>query len=320
MQPLRVISGLLRCFKKRTNRWLHLGLPVAQQVGGVFASTPRAGQDHRLLNALALQPLPRARRLLLALPVQIALRAAIVQAVKVLENEHASYVDEFVTRGNQALYAVLSKIYALAVQINHSDNKDSILKNLRNVMSLQKKIKTQKNSSALTLLVRWVVGGSRQLAHTYSKALEAAYKDNIAADELAAYFTKQGGLNGASKRNSEQKEVVSTVRETEFNQFMRTADICSKSFENTKIKWTEEVFMDNTTGHAMILGNHSGGGDIHGYRAFNLSNDAFKKISKILADEMFKAKREDEISAWVKKEHDNAYSKVRELAQGAISV
>ena len=240
--------------------------------------------------------------------------AAIVQAVKVLENEHASYVDEFVTRGNQALYAVLSKIYALAVQINHSDNKDSILKNLRNVMSLQKKIKTQKISTALTMIVRWVVGGSRQLAHTYSKALDAAYKDNIAAEELAAYFTKQGGLNNASKRNGEQKTVVSTVRESEFSQFMRTADTCSKGFQNTKIKCTEEVFMDNTSGHAMILGHNSGGGDIHGYRAFNLSNDAFKKISKILADEMFKTKREDEISEWVKQEHDNAYSKVRDLA------
>ncbi len=245
--------------------------------------------------------------------------AAIVNAAKMLESEYASYVDEFVTRGNQALYAVLAKIYAVALQINLSDNEESIIKSLRNVMSLQKKIKTQKNSSALTLLVRWVVGGSRQLAHTYSKALEAAYKDNIAADELAAYFTKQGGLNGASKRNSEQKEVVSTVRETEFNQFMRTADICSKSFENTKIKWTEEVFMNNTSGHAMILGHNSGGGNIHGYRAFNLSNEAFKKISKILADELFKAKREDEIAAWVKQDSDNAYAKKSELAQGAVS-
>lgn len=241
--------------------------------------------------------------------------AAIVQAVKVLENEHASYVDEFVTRGNQALYAVLSKIYALAVQINHSDNKDSILKNLRNAMSLQKKIKTQKNSTALTMIVRWVVGGSRQLAHTYSKALDAAYKDNIAAEELAAYFTKQGGLTSASKRNGEQKAVMSTVRESEFAQFMRTADTCSKGFENTKIQWTEEVFGDITE-HAMILGHNNGGGNIQGYRAFYLSADAYKKISKILADELFKAKREDEITAWVNQEHDSARAKIREITQG----
>ena len=245
--------------------------------------------------------------------------AAIVQAVKVLESEHASYVDEFVIRGNQALYGVLAKIYALAVQINHSDNKDSILKNLRNVMSLQKKIKTQKNSTALTMIIRWVVGGSRQLAHTYSKALEAAYKDNIAAEELAEYFTKQGGLNNASKRNCEHKEVASNVHESEFNSFMRTADTCSKGFKNTNIKWTEEVFMNNTSGLVMIIGSNSGGGNIHGYRAFNLSKAAYKKISKILAEEMFKTKREDEISEWVKQEHDIAYSRLSELAQGAIS-
>ncbi len=246
--------------------------------------------------------------------------AAIVNAAKMLESEYASYIDEFVTRGNQALYSVLAKIYAVAVQINHSDNKDSIIKSLRNVMSLQKKIKTQKNSSALTLLVRWVVGGSRQLAHTYSKALEAAYKDNIAANELAAYFTKQGGLNGASKRNGEQKSAASTVRESEFSDFMYTADSCYKAYENTKIQWTEEIFMDNTSGHAMILGHHSSKDSIQGYRAFHLSTDAYNKICKILADELFKAKREDEIAAWVKQERDNAHAKERDLAQGAISV
>lgn len=241
--------------------------------------------------------------------------ASIVQAVKVLESEHASYVDDYVTRGNQALYAVLAKIYALAVQINHSDNKDSILKNLRNVMSLQKKIKTQKNSTSLTMIIRWVVGGSRQLAHTYSKALDAAYTDNIAAEELAAYFTKQGGLNNASKRNDKQKSVASNVREAVFSNFMQTADICHEAYKNTKINWTEPVFMDNTSGHAIILGHHNGGGSIHGYRAFNLSADAYKKISKVITDELFKLKRADELEAWVEHERNSALARQNKLAQ-----
>ena len=244
--------------------------------------------------------------------------AAIVKAVIVLESEHASYVDDFVTRGNQTLYAVLAKIYALAVQINHSDNKDSILKNLRNAMSLQKKIKTQKNSTSLTMIIRWVVGGSRQLAHTYSKALEAAYKDNIAAEELAAYFTKQGGLNNASKRNNEQKSVASNAREAVFSSFMRTADTCYEAYQNTKIKWTEQIFMQNTSGHAMILGHISIDGGIHGYRAFNLTTDAYNKISKILADELFKSKRADELEAWVDQERNIAIARKRDLAESKI--
>ena len=228
--------------------------------------------------------------------------AAIVQAVNALENEHSSYVDQYITRGNQTLYAVLAKIYALAVQINHSDNKDSIIKSLRNTMSLQKKIKTQKNSSALTLLVRWVVGGSRQLAHTYSKALSAAYEDNVAADELAAYFVQQGGMKSSAKRNTEQKSEVSNVRETNFKSFLRTADVLHDKFQNTKINWTETVFGD-FSGHVIIVGSDNGGGNISGLRAICVSNDAHNRISKILADELFKNIRDDKIESWVDEEY-----------------
>lgn len=225
--------------------------------------------------------------------------AAIVNAAKMLENEHASYVDEFVTRGNQALYAVLAKIYSLAVQINLSDNKDSIIKSLRNVMSLQKKIKTQKNSTALTLLVRWVVGGSRQLAHTYSKALDAAYKDNIAADELALYFTQHGGLNKVCKQDSKNEVVKSDEKLIHFDQFVRNADVNHRGYKNTKIVWTEAVYGAVTSDFSIVLAHNNGGGHFNGLRAFNLSNEAYKKICKILSDDAFKNKKTDDVEAWV---------------------
>jgi hypothetical protein len=225
--------------------------------------------------------------------------AAIVNAARLLENEHATYVDEFVTRGNQALYAVLAKIYSLAVQINLSDNKDSIIKSLRNVMSLQKKIKTQKNSTALTLLVRWVVGGSRQLAHTYSKALDAAYKDNIAADELALYFTQHGGLNKVCKQDSKNEVVKSDEKLMQFDQFVRNADIHSRGYKNTTIVWTEAVYGAVTSDFSIVLAHNNGGGNFHGLRAFNLSIDAYKKICKILSDEEFKNKKTEDVEAWV---------------------
>ena len=228
--------------------------------------------------------------------------ASIVLAVNNLESEHSSYVDQYITRGNQTLYAVLAKIYALAVQINHSDNKDSIIKSLRNTMSLQKRIKTQKNSSALTLLVRWVVGGSRQLAHTYSKALSAAYEDNVAADELAAYFVKQGGMKSSGKRNTEQKSEASNVRVANFKSFLRTADVLHAKFQNTKIKWTETVFGDYSD-HVIIVGFNGRENEIHGLRAIRVSNDAHNKISKILADELFKNIRDDKIESWVDEEY-----------------
>lgn len=245
--------------------------------------------------------------------------AQVIATMKTLEGEHTSYVDEFVTRGNLVLYALLAKVYELAIQIELSDNKDSILKSLRTELKLRKNISANKTSTAMSMIVRWVVGGTRQLAHTYSKALEAAYNDNISSTQIVSYFA-DGGLNKAKKKLSVQTEEKATVRSTEFKQFVRTADTCYQAFENTRIKWTEEVFLNNTSGHAMILGHHSGGGSIQGYRAFNLSTDAYNKISKILADEMFKEMRDEQVSEWVEADSKKSVQKMQGLKAIAQTV
>ncbi len=233
--------------------------------------------------------------------------ASIIKTVYQLESEHVSYIEQFITRGNQALYALLSKVYALAVQINHSDNCDSILKNMRSELSLRKKIKTQKNTTAMTMIVRWVVGGSRQAAHTYSKALDAAYKDNLAAEDLAAYFTKCGGINNAVKQNNKQLGEKQNVRQSGFSNFMRTADTCFQSFENTDIVWTEEIFGESYSLNTLILAHNSGGGVLKGQRAFNLNADSYNKICKILADQMFKDKNDADIVSWVESEREQQH-------------
>ncbi len=238
--------------------------------------------------------------------------AQVIATMQTLEGEHTSYVDEFVNRGNLVLYALLGKVYELAIKIELSNNKDSILKSLRTELKLRKNISANKTSTAMSMIVRWVVGGTRQLAHTYSKALEAAYNENISSTQIVSYFA-DGGLNKAKKKLSVQTVEKATVRSTEFKQFVRTADTCYQAFKNTRIKWTEEVFLNNTSGHAMILGHHSGGGSIHGYRAFNLSTDAYNKISKILADEMFKERREEQVSEWVEADSKKSVQKMQEI-------
>lgn len=245
--------------------------------------------------------------------------AQVIATMKTLEGEHTSYVDEFVNRGNLVLYALLAKVYELAIQIELSDNKDSILKSLRTELKLRKRISANKKSTAIAMILHWVMGGTRQLRHTYSKALEAAYNDNISSTQIVSYFA-DGGLNKAKKKLTVQTEEKATVRSTEFKQFIRTADTCYQAFQNTHIKWTEEVFLNSTSGHAMILGHHSGGGNIQGYRAFNLSADAYSKISKILADEMFKEMRDDQISEWVEADTKKSVQKSHELRAIAQTV
>ena len=225
----------------------------------------------------------------------------IINQADLLAELHSSYVEKYITRGNQALYELLSRMYSLAIQINISDYRDSILKQMRNHLSLQKKIKTQKNSTAMTMIVRWVLGSeaSRQLAFTYSKALDAAASDNIAVDKVVEYFTNLGGINTAAKKNKTQVNEKIDFNKQEFDKFMRTSDTCSTSFKSRNIKWEDEVHGDMKSDHSLIMCFNNGGGNFQGLRAFNLTTDQHNKICKILADELFANKSNEEVTKFV---------------------
>ncbi len=235
----------------------------------------------------------------------------IVSAANALQIEHDNYEKQYVEGGRMALYAVLSKIYALAIQINFSDYCDQILKELRNQLSLKKNIKVQKNSHAITMLVRWVVGANRQTAHNYSKALQAAFSDDIAADNLSEYFVKRGGLQSvkseAQKKNNETKDAV----KAEFEHFVSNVDRNHKGYSNTKIEWTEEIYGEGTTTEMMILGAWGGGSNFTGYRAFHLSKDAYHKICNILASEVFKNQSIEVVSEFIDNESKSHYEIAR---------
>lgn len=237
--------------------------------------------------------------------------AAIVNAAESITIEHDNYQTQFVEGGRKALYEVLSKIYALAIQINISDYRDSILKELRNQLSLKKNIKTQKNSNALTMLVRWVVGANRQTAHNYSKALQAAFNDNITAANLSAYFTDRGGLQSVKSEGQKKVNEAKEAINNEFEHFVKNVDRNMKGYSNTKIEWTEEIYGDDTTGEMMILGHWSGSSMFTGYRAFHLSKDAYHKICKILAAEVFKNQSIETVSQFIDDESKLHY----EIAQ-----
>lgn len=232
----------------------------------------------------------------------------IVSAANALQIEHDNYEKQYVDGGRMALYGVLSKIYSLAIQINFSDYCDQILKELRNQLSLKKNIKVQKNSHAITMLVRWVVGANRQTAHNYSKALQAAFSDNVAAADLSEYFVKRGGLQSVKsetqKKNNEAKDAVSS----EFDRFVSNADKNHNKYSNTKIEWTEEVYGDKSSTKMMIVGESWGGGKMQGYRAFTVSSDAYKKICKILADEVFKDQSIEVVTKFIDAESENIKS------------
>lgn len=233
---------------------------------------------------------------------------AIVSAADILKNEHDDYERQFVEGGRKALYSLLAKIYALAIQINNSDYVDTILKELRTRLTLRS-VRTQKNSNAVTMLVKWVVGVNRQTAHNYSNALQAAFNDNVSAQELSEYFVKRGGLHAAKTEGLKKNNDTRNKLSKELDRYITNADKNHGAYKNTKITWTEHIFGEEITDMMMILG-HSNGGGMNGLRAFYLSSTAYEKICNILVDEYFKGLTVDAMSSAIDKEYDKK-SKIR---------
>lgn len=116
-----------------------------------------------------------------------------VKTCDLLAEKHRKYNDDYIVRGNQALYELLADIYKAALALDKSDYKYEIHRKLRDILKTRD-IKVQSNTPDLTLLVKYVVGSDRKRATNYSRVLKIALNEELAPEELANYISRRGGI------------------------------------------------------------------------------------------------------------------------------
>lgn len=116
-----------------------------------------------------------------------------IKSCDLLADKHRKYNDDYIVRGNQALYEVLTDIYKLAVKLDKSDYKHEIHAKMRDILR-QRNIKVQTNTPDLTLIIKYVVGGDRKRATNYSRVLKIALTEGLPPEELANYISRRGGI------------------------------------------------------------------------------------------------------------------------------
>lgn len=137
---------------------------------------------------------------------------AVLKAGDALSVKNEMYHKEYVVRGNQALYELLSEIYALALKINMSASKANILEAMRDKLK-DRNMKTQYNTPVMTTVIKYVVGSDRQTAANYSRVLTIAMDENLAPAELAAYISRRGGISQI--HSTEGKDAAKKLGEKE---------------------------------------------------------------------------------------------------------
>ena len=125
-----------------------------------------------------------------------SLVSSIVQQLDALSAKRDSWEQTDFKKANDGLYALLAECLGLYesqfVKVSNDERKA-----LRDELGVKFKaagLKVQKNTTTLTMLVRYVFSSDRKRAHGYATVLVAAMAEKIAAADLPAFIAKAGGV------------------------------------------------------------------------------------------------------------------------------
>jgi hypothetical protein len=163
-----------------------------------------------------------------------------------LSKMNDQYVETYVKRGTKELYSLLGAIYSYALQINESVLRDHVLQRMREKLEADHDIKTQANTPWMTTVLRFILPTDRQTAYNYSKVLQVAHDENLAAQELPTYIKERGGINkiSSTKDDAEATKAVKKHKEAK-TEMLRKILLANAKASNTIVE-VEEKFILNT--------------------------------------------------------------------------
>lgn len=117
---------------------------------------------------------------------------------------------------------------------------------MRDRLESEHDVKTQANTPWLTTVLRFILPTDRQTAYTYSKVLQVAHDENLAAQELPNYIKERGGIAKitATKEDAEAAKAVKTHKEAK-TQMLRKILLANAKAANTVVQ-VDDKFVLNT--------------------------------------------------------------------------
>jgi len=111
---------------------------------------------------------------------------------------------------NKELYQILAKVYLIFEDMNKDKLElDSNLKFLKSKFK-ERQIKIQKNTSWLTVLIRYVFNADRVRSYNYNRVISYAKESGVSPEDLPQFIEEKGGIESCKKMmtriNSGEKE------------------------------------------------------------------------------------------------------------------
>jgi len=220
----------------------------------------------------------------------------VIEEANKLSVQRETFEKEELECSNKALYAILSKVYAL---FNKAVKDGCIKETAKEMRSLLKErgVKVQSNTPALTCFVRFVFNSDRKRAYNYASTLMAAIDAEVKPQNLSAFIEDGNGVEEIKKTHrmkDETKQKIDAVNAASNDVF----DILKtmKAVETVVMPNASVDFSDGVN-FAFIVARSIGNGKFELLRAVPKSTKAMqtaavKELAKNLIDETAKSKVE----------------------------
>ena len=203
-----------------------------------------------------------------------------------LSVEREAFEKEEFARSNKALYAILSKVYALF----NKAVADKCIKETVNAMreELKKRnVKVQSNTPALTVFVRCIFNSDRKRAYNYASTLMAAVQAEVEPAKLADFIEGKKGVEECKKEfkkkdETKQREAAVTAAS------VSVVDMLSTMRTNIRVTLPNvSVDLNDGAKFVFIVARSIGNGEFEVLRAVpkttkGMENSAVKELAKDL--------------------------------------
>ncbi len=107
---------------------------------------------------------------------------------------HEHFTTHYVVGGRMALYSLLGQMLALINAFESAIDREDLLAKVKYRLRSEFGIKTQKNSSDISVLIRYMTRADRKTTHVYARTIEAAKANGITPEQLPAFIEGAGGM------------------------------------------------------------------------------------------------------------------------------
>ena len=179
--------------------------------------------------------------------------ATVVKHLTKLKEKRMTWETTVYAKSNEGLYDLLAKCLQLFNDkfLTASDEDRKTLRTEVGALLKTDGVKVQRNSTTLTMFIRFVFGSSSKRTHVYAYVLKAAISHEVSAANLPSFILTNGGIEEIKRKMvvSEEAKANKQKREDEFGLVKAKAELA----EISPLATVKYNLANNNTGFAVLI-------------------------------------------------------------------